>query len=176
MLINKAYLDLDLAFNPAPVSDIEDLLDESLKNLITQSQLWEKEQINWIQNIRQDDNLICPKAVRKTSSLSMGLQFTNDRTISQMNNIWRNINHETDVLSFPIIDEDIVAPTSMCIELGDIVISVTTAKRQAKEMNHGLARELKWLVSHGLLHLLGWDHPNPNSLEKMLIVQEKLIF
>ena len=52
---------------------------------------------------------------------------------------------------------------------------LTTAERQAKEMNHGLFFELRWLVSHGFLHLLGWDHPNQRTLDEMLSVQKQLL-
>tara|TARA_Y100001968_G_scaffold333225_1_gene394818 strand:+ start:429 stop:968 length:540 start_codon:yes stop_codon:yes gene_type:complete len=175
MLSNNSDFTLDLAFNPALDSDLDDLLDESLVHLLTHSQPWQSYLETWIQMIRSDINLTCPIVVREASNLSLGLQFTDDLTIADMNNIWRNINLETDVLSFPIIDSHIPVPEINCIELGDIVVSVTTAKRQANEMGHGLDMELKWLVSHGLLHLLGWDHPNSNSLKRMLNCQEELI-
>jgi len=61
------------------------------------------------------------------------------------------------------------------LELGDIVISVPTASRQAAEHGHSLARELLFLASHGLLHLLGWDHPDAHSLAAMLARQEALL-
>ena len=65
--------------------------------------------------------------------------------------------------------------SSTSIELGDIVVSVPTAERQALEQEHSLERELCWLVSHGLLHLLGWDHPDDSKLEAMLQCQEQLV-
>jgi probable rRNA maturation factor len=61
------------------------------------------------------------------------------------------------------------------LELGDIVISVQTAARQAPEHGHSLERELLFLASHGLLHLLGWDHPDDTSLAAMLSRQEQLL-
>ena len=61
------------------------------------------------------------------------------------------------------------------LELGDIVISVQTAARQAPEHGHNLERELLFLASHGLLHLLGWDHPDDTSLAAMLARQQQLI-
>ncbi len=61
------------------------------------------------------------------------------------------------------------------LELGDIVISVETAARQAGEHGYSLARELLFLASHGLLHLLGWDHPDEASLAAMLARQEALL-
>ena len=61
------------------------------------------------------------------------------------------------------------------LELGDIVVSVPTAARQAIEQGHSLERELQWLVSHGLLHLLGWDHPDEATLNAMIACQERLL-
>lgn len=61
------------------------------------------------------------------------------------------------------------------LELGDIVISVETAARQAPDHGHSLERELLFLASHGLLHLLGWDHPDDASLAAMLARQEALL-
>jgi probable rRNA maturation factor len=61
------------------------------------------------------------------------------------------------------------------LELGDIVISLETAARQAPEHGHPLERELLFLASHGLLHLLGWDHPDDDSLEAMLARQTALL-
>ena len=61
------------------------------------------------------------------------------------------------------------------LELGDIVISVETAARQASEHGHSLVQELQFLASHGLLHLLGWDHPDDASLAAMLARQEALL-
>ena len=61
------------------------------------------------------------------------------------------------------------------LELGDIVISLDTAARQADEHGHSLVRELQFLASHGLLHLLGWDHPDDASLAAMLERQETLL-
>jgi probable rRNA maturation factor len=61
------------------------------------------------------------------------------------------------------------------VELGDIVISLETALRQAPEHQHSPEQELAWLASHGLLHLLGWDHPDAASLEQMLAQQDNLL-
>ncbi len=69
-------------------------------------------------------------------------------------------------------------PDAACaepLELGDIILSVETAVRQAPDHGHGPVRELLFLASHGLLHLLGWDHPDEGSLAAMLARQEALI-
>jgi probable rRNA maturation factor len=64
---------------------------------------------------------------------------------------------------------------SMPLELGDIVISLDTAARQAADHGHSLEHELLFLASHGLLHLLGWDHPDEASLDAMLNRQSQLL-
>ena len=66
-------------------------------------------------------------------------------------------------------------PAFGALELGDIVISLDTAARQAPEHGHSLEQELLFLASHGLLHLLGWDHPDDASLATMLARQERLL-
>ena len=66
-------------------------------------------------------------------------------------------------------------PTFGALELGDIVISLDTAARQAPEHGHSLEQELLFLASHGLLHLVGWDHPDDASLAAMLARQERLL-
>jgi probable rRNA maturation factor len=63
----------------------------------------------------------------------------------------------------------------MPLYLGDVVISVDTADRQAQEQGHSLETELAWLATHGLLHLLGWDHPDEESLIGMLNQQKTLL-
>ena len=64
---------------------------------------------------------------------------------------------------------------SLPLYLGDIVISVDTAHRQAQQQGHPLKTELAWLAAHGFLHLLGWDHPDEDSLNSMLNQQEMLL-
>ena len=98
-----------------------------------------------------------------------------EATCLDLNHAWLGQSKTTDVLSFPIIDETFFGVSNECIELGDIVISVPTAIRQAKDNNADLFRELRWLATHGLLHLLGWDHSDEESLNKMLLIQEQLL-
>lgn len=111
----------------------------------------------------------------------LSLAITDDLTIQQLNLQYRQQDQPTDVLSFaalesgvpeiPIDDSDYVEPTY----LGDIIISQTTAVRQAEERGHSLIYELAWLAAHGWLHLLGWDHPDDASLEMMLKQQDLML-
>ena len=96
--------------------------------------------------------------------------------IALLNKRWLQKNGPTDVLSFPAIDYNYnFSPPLKVVELGDIIVSVETAKKQALDNNHSLGKELCWLVSHGLLHLLGWDHQTKTSLNEMLKFQDKLL-
>ena len=79
---------------------------------------------------------------------------TGDETVQNLNRSWRDIDAPTDVLSFPDGDR---LPSGEVL-LGEIVISLDTARRQGAEQGHGELRELEELVLHGTLHLLGHDH------------------
>ena len=83
---------------------------------------------------------------------SLGVRVTSDRTIRKINREFRAKDCATDVLSFP------GAATPEGAHLGDIVISVETALRQAEKRSHTLDREMRLLLLHGLLHCLGHDH------------------
>ena len=122
----------------------------------------------------------------KATSYALGLTFCDDATISTLNQEWRGLEGPTDVLAFAMQDDPIPLPPTALegmhgdqelqpLELGDIVISLETARRQAESEGHSLSRELLFLASHGLLHLLGWDHPDDPSLAAMLSRQEELL-
>lgn len=114
----------------------------------------------------------------KIQFYEVSLLLTTDTEIQTLNASYRHQNQPTDVLAFaalewesPTVPELADLPTN----LGDIAISVETAGRQAAENGHDLALELLWLASHGLLHLLGWDHPDAAHLHQMLTEQTRLI-
>lgn len=172
---SSKYLELDLSFTGASKKLLEEVSDEQTKNFLTKAEFWEKDLKKWIQYIRNDDLLLCPQLVRFTPLVTMGLQFTDDSTIAALNSVWRSKEETTDVLSFAVYDEKIYLPGSQFVELGDIVVSVNRAEQQAKQHDHSLLHELRWLVSHGLLHLLGWDHPSSEKLNEMLSCQEQLL-
>ncbi len=173
--ITQLNIDLDLAFKGVSQSILEEPIDSEEIIRLTHSDLWHKDLINWINLIRSDLSLNCPVIVREAKSISLGLEFTDDEKIAALNKSWRHKPEATDVLSFPAIDDKFIWLGNKCLELGDIIISVPTAQKQAKKEGHGLNRELRWLVSHGLLHLLGWDHLNAKKLQKMLTCQERLL-
>lgn len=117
----------------------------------------------------------------RAPAYSLGLSLVDDASIADLNSTWRQKEGPTDVLAFaaqegaPPLPPHLAASCSAPLELGDIVISLETAARQAQEAGHGLHQELLFLASHGLLHLLGWDHPDEPSLEAMLSRQSDLL-
>lgn len=113
-------------------------------------------------------------------SYELSLRLTGDREIQQLNCEYRQQNQPTDVLAFAALEVEIPEPTDSdhCTEplyLGDIVISLETAAQQSQQQGHSLTVELAWLAAHGLLHLLGWDHPDAASLALMLEQQKILL-
>ncbi|MGJ3246170.1 MAG: rRNA maturation RNase YbeY [Elainellaceae cyanobacterium] len=111
-------------------------------------------------------------------SYELSLRLTHDADIQALNAQYRHIDTPTDVLAFAALEVDypqIEDSQTLPVYLGDIVISLETAQRQADEHQHPLQLELAWLASHGLLHLLGWDHPDEESLSQMLSQQETLL-
>ncbi len=167
--------DIDLAFDRASEDLLLEIVDLPTRLVMTDAEPWLKDLTSWIQIIRSDYTAFCPDLIRRTSAVSMGLKFTDDLTMTALNSYWRGKQEATDVLSFPAFDEKNILPGDQIVELGDIVVSIPRAKSQATEHHHDLIHELRWLVSHGLLHLLGWDHPNCMRLKEMLCFQEQLL-
>ncbi len=97
----------------------------------------------------------------------LSVVLTNDETIRRLNREYRHRDRSTDVLSF-CFDAN-VSPTSPGAPrlLGDIVISLDTAARQANTRRRPLMAELRWLLAHGILHLLGFDHAQAKQKRKM---------
>ena len=84
----------------------------------------------------------------------VGLTYVSKDEIKDLNREYRNIDKVTDVLSFPLI-EDFSSDETL---LGDVAISYEVAQEQAKEYGHSLEREIMFLFTHSILHLLGYDH------------------
>lgn len=110
-------------------------------------------------------------------SAEVSVTFVNDGQIQQLNKEYRNIDRPTDVLSFPL-GENGVYDTNLDTGaklLGDIVISMETAVKQAKELNHPLQREIGFLTVHSMLHLLGYDHENGGIEEVRMREKEETV-
>ncbi|MEB3158638.1 MAG: rRNA maturation RNase YbeY [Synechococcus sp.] len=168
-------IELDLAFDPAPASTVNPQDETSLQTLLQNPEAWIKELSGWLGVMRRQHSPACPDSVRAAQIFSLGLQFTDDATIAELNGNWRKKPEPTDVLSFAALEDAPPFSGDPCLELGDIIVSVPTARRQAQDHGHGLEWELRWLVSHGFLHLLGWDHPDDAHLAAMVQCQEQLL-
>ena len=98
---------------------------------------------------------------------SLTIAFVRDRAIRQLNRTYRGKDYATDILSFPASDaqdEPFINQSAASADyLGDIVIAIDTARRQADEAGHTLTREVSELVIHGTLHLCGYDHETDNG-------------
>ncbi len=105
----------------------------------------------------------------------ISLQFCDDEHIKALNNTYRDIDEPTDILSFPQQEKiDIEFPCDTAL-LGDMVISIDTLKRNAKYFKVDEAVELKRILIHGMLHLVGYDHETNDSAEPMIKYQESLL-
>ncbi|MFZ8786055.1 rRNA maturation RNase YbeY [Thermocrinis sp.] len=104
------------------------------------------------------------------SKVELSIVLVSDAQIKRLNKLYRNKDKPTDVLSFPIGEK-----VEDWLILGDIVISVDTAKRQAQELGHSLEEELKRLLVHGLVHLLGYDHELGGEEEKKFFELEESV-
>lgn len=98
-----------------------------------------------------------------------------DDKIHEINQEYRNIDRSTDVISFALEDNDQFYVEGMPRSLGDIFISYDHAYMQANEYGHSLKREMNFLFTHGLLHLLGYDHMNEEDEKEMLSLQKDIL-
>jgi probable rRNA maturation factor len=103
----------------------------------------------------------------------LSILLVNDKRIAQLNRKYRHRPEPTDVLAFAMQEGGY--PEFSHQILGDVVISVETAQRQAQESRHSLTKELQILIIHGILHLLGYDHQKPVEAERMHLQERRLI-
>ena len=98
----------------------------------------------------------------------VSILFTDDKFIRLLNNKYRGIDKPTDVLSFSLQEGPVKTPEAESDKLlGDIIISVETAQRQADNLNHSMEKELTVLLIHGLLHLTGYAHEEDKDYKIM---------
>ncbi|MDR0840713.1 MAG: rRNA maturation RNase YbeY [Christensenellaceae bacterium] len=104
----------------------------------------------------------------------ISILVTDDAAIHAVNRNYRKVDSPTDVISFPAWEGEMIvaAPDDF---LGDIMISLPRAHAQAAEYGHTLERELSFLAVHGTLHLLGYDHMQPEAEREMFALQEMIL-
>jgi len=145
-----------------------ELVQSALKISTEQWETWFQQ---WLEVLQPDLSPI--------QAYELSLRLTSDREIQALNAQYRHQDNPTDVLAFAALEAEYPHTdelhSSLPLYLGDIVISVNTAQNQATAQGHPLVTELMWLASHGLLHLLGWDHPDDETLAQMLAQQKALL-
>lgn len=113
--------------------------------------------------------------------LYVSVTLTCPSYIKKVNNEYRNINNETDVLSFPMFEKEeidkMISENNNVVEdvLGDIIISIERVKEQALEYGHSFERELSYMVVHGFYHLMGYDHMNDEEKSIMRAKEENIL-
>lgn len=117
----------------------------------------------------------------KTTNLYISITLTTPENIRSINKEYRNIDKETDVLSFPMFEQEeikeIIKSKQHIVEdvLGDIVISIKKVQEQAIEYEHSFQRELAYMLVHGFYHLMGYDHIKEDDKQKMRPKEEKIL-
>lgn len=117
----------------------------------------------------------------ENSKLTVQITLTTPENIRKLNKEYRNIDKETDVLSFPMFEkEEIdlkVKDQDFPYEdiLGDMVISIPRVEEQAKEYGHSFKRELSYMVVHSFYHLMGYDHMEEEDKKVMRMKEDKIL-
>ncbi len=112
--------------------------------------------------------------------MEVSLLLAGDALLHRLNRDFRQIDRPTDVLSFPQLEGRAAlvqqrATPGQPLALGDVVISVERARRQAEELGHSLERELGYLLVHGILHLCGYDHETDEEQAEMRRLEEQAL-
>lgn len=134
-------------------------------------------------NLKQKITEIYEIALKEThnkSNIVIDVTIVGRNTIRELNKEHRNVDRVTDVLSFPLLENDelksdLMHDENIQTELGDIVICKSRAIEQAKEYGHSLERELCFLALHGFLHVLGYDHMQKEDEMVMFPLQDKIL-
>ena len=117
----------------------------------------------------------------ENSKLNISITLTTPENIRKINKEYRNVDNETDVLSFPIFEKEELDKKILNNKfeyediLGDIVISIKRVEEQAKEYGHSFERELSYMVVHGFYHLMGYDHIKEEDKLVMRSKEEKVL-
>lgn len=118
-------------------------------------------------------------AALKNPAYSLDVSFVGDAEITELNAQHRGKNKPTDVLSFSQLEGEWMPFGDFAdddeILLGDVIISIEAAARQADELKHDLGHETAFLVAHGVLHLLGYDHDTSARRRAMFALQDKIV-
>ena len=140
--------------------------------------VFDNEVENFENNYEQDFTAIIEQALKTLGiedDVEVSCVLVDDERIHEINREYRHIDRSTDVISFAMEDNDQFYVEGMPRTLGDIFISVDHAKKQAEEYGHSLRREMCFLFTHGILHLLGYDHMTDEQEKEMFGLQDEIL-
>lgn len=140
--------------------------------------VFDNEVENFENNYEQDFTAIIEQALKTLGiedDVEVSCVLVDDERIHEINREYRHIDRSTDVISFAMEDNDQFYVEGMPRTLGDIFISVDHAKKQAEEYSHSLRREMCFLFTHGILHLLGYDHMTDEQEKEMFGLQDQIL-
>ena len=172
---NNSDIQIDLVFKCNLTKGILNKINISENNLIFEKFFWERVFFRWLNILVLEKPSQCPIKILDKKLFSFSFEIINNNEISILNQEWLNKKGPTDVLSFPIIDDQQLNQNFTFVEIGDLFISLEMAFKQSQDYQHSLKREMLLLSSHGFLHLLGWEHNNNKELISMLNFQEYLV-
>ncbi|HHV16920.1 MAG TPA: rRNA maturation RNase YbeY [Gelria sp.] len=142
----------------------------------------QQSKINYGKELQQVIVNVCnavSKIIRLPKDSEVSIMIVDNSYIQELNLIYRKQNRPTDVLSFPMNeltdDEPDYDSSEELNILGDIVVSLEQASLQSNEYGHSLERELGYLVAHGMLHLMGYDHETDEEARVMRSLEEKIM-
>ncbi|MBV9580281.1 MAG: rRNA maturation RNase YbeY [Chloroflexi bacterium] len=118
---------------------------------------------------------IVARELPATADYVISVHLVGDATIRELNAEHRGQDVVTDVLSFPLYEPGFVLPAGEPVNLGDVVVAYPTAVVQADEYGHSVEREVAYLVAHGVLHVLGYDHEEAWERERMRRKEEEAL-
>ena len=140
--------------------------------------VFDNEVENFENNYEQDFTAIIEQALKTLGiedDVEVSCVLVDEERIQEINREYRHIDRSTDVISFAMEDNDQFYVEGMPRTLGDIFISVDHAKKQAEEYGHSLRREMCFLFTHGILHLLGYDHMTDEQEKEMFGLQDEIL-
>jgi len=149
------------------LEEVEIFVEEKFRNLVGE---------DWVKKIVRQ----VLKAEGVPSPYEVGLVFTDSDRVRSLNRDYRGIDEPTDVLAFYMlpqkgVDSSFTLPPDGITRLGEVIISYPQAVAQAREQGHSCERELALLAIHGILHLLGYDHEEPEEEHKMRERERELL-
>lgn len=161
----------------------ENILIEEDENLVTFMKEKTNDNINVysyikdiVYNVLKEENLTADKVY-------ISIETVSKEKIRQINKEYRNIDKSTDVLSFPIYDREEIKLLSKQkgnkkireIELGDIFLCLEVISKQEREYSTGILREILYMITHGVCHLVGYDHMIEEEKKEMRTLEEKIL-